>query len=333
MEDLKLKISNFLAIHKAELESHNNLVVIIAPNKSGKTQILKLLYAIYWSLWKVEIDEERFETIFQTKLKKTFLVKNINDLVTWDKKDAQIFFSSPKADLSLKISEERKPKLEFKINENYKLEKSPVYIHASGLGDFYKAIFILAKYHSSWNLIPQSVTDLIFDLIVTEPGSIESKEYQHILKKMEEDFSAKFYIQQGKVYVHEKNKSYILEKAASGLKTIAWLYLAMKHNLISKVLFIDEPENSLHPLYISKLTDILFELSKRTKIVMSTHSDYLLESLNRVIKKRETKVDVWSCEITEDGVSYAYYEADKENPIDSTPLTGVFLDILKETYK
>ena len=53
MFNLNLEIENFLAIKKANLESKNNITVLIAPNRAGKTQIMLLLYSIFWVWWKV----------------------------------------------------------------------------------------------------------------------------------------------------------------------------------------------------------------------------------------------------------------------------------------
>ncbi|NPA34997.1 MAG: hypothetical protein GXO48_08735, partial [Chlorobi bacterium] len=75
-----------------------------------------------------------------------------------------------------------------------------------------------------------------------------------------------------------------------------------------------------------------FKLSHNRKIFVATHSDYLLESFNKLMNKHNFKIDVWVGNLDENGATYTSYQADKDNLIDTTPLTKVFLDILKEGF-
>lgn len=334
MSNMRLELKNFFFIREATLESKNNLIVLLAPNRCGKTHILKLLYSIYWSFWKSKKDREDFKRVFPVKAKKVFLIKDLKEFVTWGKEAFFIGFENHIGKCIVQGSLTKGIQIKSDLNSQFYIEKSPVYIYVPGLGDFYRGIFSIKKYYPNWNIVSEAITDFIEDLVIVSDLSEQevNKEYREILKKIEESFQVKFYVQNKKINISEQNKTYSLEKTASGLKTIAWLYLLLKYQLVGEFLLIDEPENSLHPEYITKLTKILFYLSKITKIVIATHSDYFLESLNFLIKKYELKVDVWYAEYEKEGVVYRFYEATQERLIDSSPLTKTFLKLVREIY-
>ncbi|WP_457641822.1 AAA family ATPase [Persephonella sp.] len=87
MLDLELKLKNFLSIKEAQLKSKNNITVLIAPNRAGKTQILMLLYAIFWSLHKHISGEYQKKGLKQNEMKKVLERKILNtflgELMIW----------------------------------------------------------------------------------------------------------------------------------------------------------------------------------------------------------------------------------------------------------
>ncbi|GAB6071738.1 AAA family ATPase [Venenivibrio stagnispumantis] len=341
MLDLKLKLKNFLSIREADLRSKNNITILIAPNRAGKTQIMLLLYSIFWSYWKIskenlEKNNKDFENILKRKIKDVFLLKNIDELKAWDKKTYNIELNSQYTTISF-FGEPFKLQ-EFSI-EDFKffefLQISPLYMQLSGLGDYYKGIYSLKKYYPHWKLISEAITDLLSDLFIISSEKVETnieKENQELLNLFEKLFNSKFYIQDERIYIQEKGKKYGIEKTASGLKALSLYYLILKYNLMGNILFIDEPEVNLHPIYIDKLAEFLYKLSKGRKLFIATHSDYLIESFNKLISKNNFKIDVWEGVLKEDGAVYSCYEADKDNLIDNSPLTEVYLNILKEGF-
>ncbi len=325
---LKMKISNFLSIKKAGLESRNGLTVLVAPNKSGKTHLLLFLYSIFWSLWKWKIEKkskatEKIADILKSKIKRTFLLNQIDELTSWEAK-------SYSAEITVDDIVFSFPSFEIKIPDDVKLsfDKSPVYIQPAGMGIYYKGIHSMKKYYPERRLISEAITDFLTDLFIVSDRT-EIQEDKELLEYFEELFGMKFYIQQDRIYAKEK-KSYIIEKAASGIQTLSWFYLAIKYSLFGNTVFIDEPEAGLHPEYIDRLVALLVELSKKRKVFIATHSDYFLESLNKHILKKDIKVDVWVGKLEEKGAVYTHYQADKENLIDPSPLSSVYIKVLEK---
>ncbi|RTZ70838.1 MAG: hypothetical protein DSZ30_00020 [Aquificaceae bacterium] len=331
MLPLKLEVENFLAVKKAVLVSNRNVTFIVAPNKAGKTQLMLILYTVFWNLWRSQIEERFPNTKWVEKFKNVFLVRKANNLISWKEKVAKIKLNL--IDKEFEITFFSSGRTEIKKENLTLLEKSPIYISPAGLGDFYKGIWALKKYYKHWKLVSEAITDLLEDLFITSSEtSLENDRDENLLSLFEKLFGAKYFIRDERIFIQEGDKSYGLEKTASGLKSLAWYYLIVKYNLLGSVLFIDEPEVNLHPEYISKLAKFIFEISKNRKVFIATHSDYLLESFNTLIKKYNLKVDVWIGFLKNGKSYYTHYTADRENLIDTSPLNSVYTKILEELF-
>ena len=332
MEKIKIKASNFLSIKKAELISQNNLILLVAPNKAGKTHLLMFIYCVFWSLWKSGIEgdtDKKIIDILKSKIKITFLLKTLDELISWEEKTYKI-----EMDINTRINlliSGPSFNAKFSNTEKKKFDISPIYIQPAGMGIYYKGIYSMKKYYPNWRLITEAVTDFLNDLFIVSEKDEIAEDSVRLLELFEDLFEVKFYIQQDRIYAKEK-KSYLIEKAASGLQTLSWLYLAIKYGLLGDILLIDEPESNLHPEYIDKLSTFLVELSKKRRIFIATHSDYLLQSLNRQILKKNLKIGVWIGKLDKRGAVYSSYQADKENLIDPSPLSNVYINILRESF-
>ncbi len=356
MFDLKLKVENFLAIKKAELRSKNNITVLVAPNRAGKTQMMLLLYSIFWSWWKVSKDNNflelyggtimrdlypefkksrEFEKELKEKMQNVFLLKkSVDEVLSWSGNKYNVLLTSNYLLTTFKGKPFTVKEFDVKNFQFFKfVQTSPIYLQLSGLGDYYKGIYSLKKYYPKWKLISEAITDLINDLFIVADEKVEPEgKNRELMELFENLFSAKFFIQNRRIYIQEKGRKYGLEKTASGLKSLSWFYLILRYNLLGGILFVDEPEVNLHPTYIDRLVYFLCNLAKNRKIFIATHSDYLLESLNKFISKENVKVDVWIGDLKDNGAYYSHYEADKDNLIDTSPLVDVYLDILKEGF-
>ncbi len=324
-----------MAVKEAYLESKNPIVVLVAPNRTGKTQILLLLYSILSSIWRAKVENSKtIRKIFHQKFKNTLLLRKAGEAITYNKESSRIKLQFNSSSISFQISKSEINFREEKIlNSDKERIENPIYIQPAGLGDYYKGIFSLKKYYPNWNLISEAITDLLTDLLITSNERVDSSEVSNFTEIFERLFGAKFFIQNERIFVQEKGRKYGIERTASGLKSISWLYLIVKYNLLKEFLFLDEPEVNLHPEYIDKLTSYLIKLSEGRKIFIATHSDYLLESLNKYILKGKVKVDVWNGYLTEEGAIFESQEANEENLIDTSPLNEVYRRIVKELFE
>lgn len=91
-----------------------------------------------------------------------------------------------------------------------------------------------------------------------------------------------------------KNKENLdLVAASSSVTELSPLLMYFRHKIINcnnELLIIDEPELSLHPDAQSKLVEIMVEAANMgLKIILVTHSPYILESLNNHLMRYKIK--------------------------------------------
>jgi predicted ATPase len=93
------------------------------------------------------------------------------------------------------------------------------------------------------------------------------------------------------------NKPLYAHELSEGILRFLWLAALLQSPNLSTITMIDEPEVSLHPELLSILAELMREASKRTQLVVATHSDRFI----RFLKPEEVIV----MDIEEDGCTSA----------------------------
>lgn len=95
----------------------------------------------------------------------------------------------------------------------------------------------------------------------------------------------------GDSFIYKKgDKNYDIVNASSGIKSIGLLQYLVTNKALKQgsVLFWEEPEVHLHPSWQLKMVELFLELQKNgVRIVFSTHSPYMADYLNALVKKRK----------------------------------------------
>jgi len=93
---------------------------------------------------------------------------------------------------------------------------------------------------------------------------------------------------QGFSFQSENGRTYNIINASSGIKSIGLLQYLVTNKALKKssVLYWEEPEVHLHPKWQLKMIELFIELMNAgVKIVFSTHSHFMADSLNALSKK------------------------------------------------
>lgn len=75
------------------------------------------------------------------------------------------------------------------------------------------------------------------------------------------------------------DKPIYMHELSEGTLRFLWLVSLLHSPALSTVTMIDEPEVSLHPELLSLLADLMREASKRTQLIVATHSDRFIRFL------------------------------------------------------
>lgn len=86
-----------------------------------------------------------------------------------------------------------------------------------------------------------------------------------------------------------------MNQLSEGMLRFLWLVSLLQSPVLPAITMIDEPEVSLHPELLSIVADLIREASRRTQLIVATHSDRLI----RFLKPEE----VVAMDITDDGLA------------------------------
>jgi predicted ATPase len=75
------------------------------------------------------------------------------------------------------------------------------------------------------------------------------------------------------------DKPLYMHELSEGTLRFMWLVAILQSSSPASITMIDEPEVSLHPELLSLLADLMREASKRTQLIIATHSDRFIRFL------------------------------------------------------
>ena len=117
----------------------------------------------------------------------------------------------------------------------------------------------------------------------------------------------------GEVFLSVKNKRIKMQLAGSAVKSLSSLVLYLRFQAAENTsLIIDEPEINLHPDNQRVVARILAKMVNRgIKVIVSTHSDYIIRELNHLMLMSAHKDSEDTKELME---RYGYEESELLNP-------------------
>ena len=129
----------------------------------------------------------------------------------------------------------------------------------------------------------EDLVSSLFDLRETDPDRFEMVE--DTLAAAFPDFEKLSFppVAAGKLSMTWKDKSFskpiYVHELSEGTLRFLWLVTLLQSRELTAITLIDEPEVSLHPELLRLLADLMREASKRTQLIVATHSDRLIRFL------------------------------------------------------
>ncbi len=299
---MKLQIEDVGIIGKAEVEI-SGLTIIAGKNDTGKTTIGKCLYdRVLSSISSTEIQIlELFQKI--TNLKKENKEKYLDKFLQLEEiygnfEDAVESFSGFDSDrLKRMVSKKLKRKKDNIVDGLVFGGKEEivqiVFIDSPVILDMFSylkmaAILLLErkvqgnldKYHS--------------DLIILLSQNAEQKEIE-LCNEINSIICGDILYNQEKDDIFYKKKNvgtFEMKDTANGIKMFGYLQILLRNGTIWKdsVLILDEPEVHLHPEWQLKYAEIIVKLVQHgVKVLVTSHSPYMIEALKRYADRDEIK--------------------------------------------
>jgi AAA15 family ATPase/GTPase len=310
-----ITIKNFMAHSDLSMKDIPELNLIIGKNDTGKTGLLKLLYATVKSLEIYSLKSKSIDVSFKKelaeKLYDTFMpVKNgLGDLVQKGSKD--------KLDVNITIvdkDKKYKQPIYFSFGERTEKSISTGNEHIEAIPDnIINALFVPAKEvltaftdirNIRDNFYGVGFDDTYLDLIKsldlpTTKGRVMS-ELSDVNKKLELLFEGKIEQtgQKEQPFTFKRgNQQFAMQQTAEGIKKIGILTTLINNRQLGKgtVLFMDEPETALHPDAIRQMVEMLVAMSKAgVQIFLASHSYFVVKQLAIYAKKDKINVNCWN---------------------------------------
>ncbi|WP_028328691.1 AAA family ATPase [Brachyspira alvinipulli] len=294
------EIHDYRQFQNAKFDNFANVNLFIGENDTGKTTILKFLYANCHKLkyltdrktYDISIDEALYtiygkgsENIFDNDFRNSKIVR-LNLLSNNDKTDFTcILVNSNSETINSK-----------QIINNYNYDYKPLFIPAKEILSIMNAVIYL-KNQNIESGFDDSYTDIIYEILARK--NIDERELLNVFKNKYDFYKGNIQIDKNTNainYYKNDGNIYNINITAEGIKKLGiFEVLHNTGNLTKKsILFIDEPENSLHPKMIRELMRFLVDISKEgVQIFMASHNSFVLNQLSNIAIKDNYPINVY----------------------------------------
>ena len=293
----QLDVENFTVFPKAAFEFGSQLNVFIGENGTGKTQILKLIYAVVSLISQKQELNQPVDLKDGSKeydiVKAIFKIDSITDLVNTDSKQQSL--TKKRACMSMQFN--GRNNLEIILQD----DKNHVNTSTHGKTDFlhgttalflpgHELLTIYPNYQSLSKMYQLPYDSTIDDAIARLglPYKKETpKEYDEIVKVLEKAIDGRIFLKNEKFYFSHGNHEMDVNMAAEGWRKLGMVLQLLKNGGLGKgmVMLWDEPEANLNPKLIRLIAKVIVELSRlEIQTFITTHSLFLLREIDMLVK-------------------------------------------------
>ena len=323
-----LEIKNFGPLNEIVWNNLSQINLVIGPNDSGKTFLLKTLYSAMRTLedYKRGDEPKKEAEILAEKLYWTFQPEKIGDLV-----------KTGKTSLSCKITfDQQKFGYEFGKNTSKRISAIENDVNPrSSNSIFFPAKEVLSLDSIILKSREQDKTfgfdDTYLDLVraLRQSSKSNNAEFTQARQKLEEMLEGKVEYDNasGRWEFKKSNNRFSIGVTGEGIKNIAILdnLLGGQYLDNKSIIFIDEPESALHPHAISQLLDIVALLSEcGIQFFLASHSYFVVKKFFLLAQEKKLSIPVMSANQGE------WQYADLKNEMPTNPIIDESIRLYKE---
>lgn len=263
--------------------------VFVGENGTGKSHLLKLLYANLKALQHTreapELPTKTYlETTIAQRLKGVFMPDSLGRLAQRQRGNSRAQVDMEADDISLGYS------FSTQSSANVVLDTAPVYwwkntcifIPTRELLSIFPGF--LARYEERQTPYEETWRDLAILLGDAALRGPHSEFVQAVLSALEDALGGRVVLEDGRFYISQNNKGYIeAHLLAEGLRKIGMVAQLVANGSLKpgSVLFWDEPEASLNPSLIRKLAAVIVALARQdVQVFLATHSLFLMREIS-----------------------------------------------------
>lgn len=294
----RLELKNFMVFSDLAVNFSPKINVIIGENGTGKTHLLKAVYALAAGSQlfnkKSEVSEEDLSKFLTERLLRVFLplenkVGKMHHTGAKENAELKAEFS---LDRSIKISlHNNSQAIAIQKDHNYQqYRQEPVFIPTKEVLSFMKGfVSLYQRYELSFDETYNDICVLL-DLPSQRPELLHEKS-KWAIAEIEKICGGQFiFYGGGNVTFKAGNVEYSANAIAEGFRKVGILARLLETGAIqpgiSGTLLWDEPEVNLNPKLLRLLVEILLELSRNgQQIILATHDYVLLKWFDLLMDK------------------------------------------------
>lgn len=298
----KLTATNFGPLSDVQWTNLGSINLVIGDNGTGKTFLLKAMYAALRTLEEYRRgDENRSDAeILAEKLHWTFQAEKIGDLVA---KGAQgpLHFSLSLENESFEFSFGKDTTRQISTIENRVAPRkmNSIFLPAKEILSLHHIILKSRERDKSFGF-DDTCLDLSRALRIMPRAKKNHSKFLPARKRLEKmiDGKVEFDEASGRWQFRKGKQKFPIGTTAEGVKKIAVLdtLLANAYLDSGSIVFMDEPEAALHPIAISELLDMLTQMALENGIqfFLASHSYFVVKKLYLISQENKISVPVLS---------------------------------------
>ena len=280
MSITRLKLTNFTAFEELDIKFSPGINVFIGENGTGKTHLMKIVYAA--------CDVSKTKTHLAEKLIRVFLPSRdaLGRLVKRQKGGGRAAAEIFRGDIKLRISFSNRTKVpdsatvtglaawRSKPIESVYIPVKEMLSNAPGFRSLY------AQREIHFEEIYADIIDRAFRPMLRGPIDRDRKRLLDILQRL---INGKVALEEEEFFLKNKQGNLEFTLLAEGMRKLALLWLLIQNGtlLSGSVLFWDEPEANLNPKLYGPVVEILLELQRMgVQIFLATHDFVILKEFD-----------------------------------------------------
>lgn len=273
----RLRLVNFTAFADASFEWSPGINAIIGANGTGKTHLIKLLYAVQrthrWSQHKKQVPPVLSE------ISNVFQAQNVSDLVRDAEYQSEITGVWNNDDWNIQIESERGDGGVTMPGVSFWDAPPSVFVPAADMiGHTKRYLATHDRYEIDFD---QTYRDIVSALL--SPPLRDQSQVADTLKPLAEVLGGEVEEEGERFYLRTRHGRQPMPLVAEGLRKIATLYTLIKNGYLrpGDTLFWDEPETNLNPTLMDEVVAALLGLARSgVQVFLTTHSYFILRELD-----------------------------------------------------
>ena len=331
----KLSLENFTVFQSLDVDFSPHINVILGANASGKTHLLKLLYATtraFTTASPLDRSKSAFATHLTKRLIRNFQVDRAGRLASRVKghKHSSVLLETAKNTVSFDFSTRHTEVKVEKYAPNYEGEDWPeaVYIPTKEILSMFTGL--VPAIEAGYIDVEELYHDLGSKLGRNVPSGGPSKWRTDITKHLENVLDAKVIFDEktSRFYIKQRGLGNIeAGLAAEGHRKIGMLLQLVANGTLGEnsVLFWDEPESNMNPEHARHVVELLSHLSNSgIQVFVTTHDYFILKQITLKTKKHNLKAKYVSLSKKQKNRFATYQTAENIYDLEPNPIIDEF---------